>query len=150
MNRIQGWFLLFYVGMICNIHAASNIERTFAMIKPHAVKEGKTGEIMSMIQSAGFNIVASKQIKLTEVLMAQLYNEYKLRLWFRKYIKSMSEKIAVVMILEKKDAVRQWDKYKKVIRQHYGLFTHKNAVHGSDTLQDAKREIAIFFPDSTK
>jgi nucleoside-diphosphate kinase len=150
MKRIQGWLLLLYVAMIYNIHATANIERTFAMIKPHAVKEGKTREIMSMIQSAGFNIVVSKQIKLTEVLMAQLYNDYKLRLWFRKYIKSMSEKIAVVMILEKKDAVRQWDKYKKVIRQHYGLFTHKNAVHGSDTLQDAKREIAIFFPDSTK
>ena len=150
MKGIRFIILLVLVPIFIQVKANGNKERTFAMIKPHAVKENKTDEIFDMIKKAGFDIVASKQVILTENLMAQLYKEYKLRLWFRKYIKSMSHRAAVVMILEKNNAIKEWDLCKRMIRKHYGLYTNKNAVHGSDTLSDAKREIAIFFPNGPK
>ncbi len=141
---------LLALSVLLTVCLQAKVERTFAMIKPHAVKEGKADEIMRMIKHAGFSIIASKKVMLTEKIMAQLYKEYTLRLWFRKYIKSMSHRAAIVMILEKNNAVKEWDLCKRMIRKHYGFFTNKNGVHGSDTLVDAKREIAIFFPEEQK
>lgn len=123
-------------------------ERTFAMIKPHAVAENKTDEIIDMIKKAGFTVVALKKIMLNDKLMAQLYKEFRFRLWFRTYIKSMSHKLAVVMVLEKDHAIKAWNKTKMDIRKYFSLlFTHKNAVHGSENHRDARRDIALFFPE---
>lgn len=150
MKSIRLAMVLAIVPMVIQGKVELRKERTFAMIKPHAVKENKADEILGMIKKAGFEIVASKQVMLTEKMMAELYKEYTLRMWFRKYIKSMSHRAAIVMILEKNNAVKEWDLCKRMIRKHYGFYTNKNGVHGSDSLKDAKREMAIFFPDGPK
>jgi nucleoside diphosphate kinase len=151
MKIIKVLGFVFAAIFIFDIKAAQRVERTFAMIKPHAVKEGRADEILEMIRRSGFTIIALKKIVLTDSMMHELYKEYTLRLWFRKYIKSMTKGPAVVMVLEKKDAVAEWEKYKTMIRKYYGLlYTHKNAVHGSDTLREARQEIGIFFPELQK
>lgn len=145
--------ILFIIGLSlpCQMHGAStHLEKTFAMIKPIAVQDGRDAQIIKMIQRAGFSIIAMKKIILTKGLINDLYRDCVLRAWFRKYVKSVVERPAVVMILEKEDAIRAWSKQKKIIRKLYGEYFSCNSVHGSDSIKDARREIAIFFPELQK
>ena len=136
-------FLLFHFFDIYSFH---NIEQTFAMIKPNAVQKERVAEIIKMIQRSGFKIIAIDHILLTQDLMEQLYKDYVLRSWFRKYVKSMTAQPAVVMVLEKNNAVASWLKLKKKIRKHYREYLHNNSVHGADSEKEAAREIRLFFP----
>lgn len=123
-------------------------EYTFAMIKPYAVKRGKTDEILDTIKKTGFAIIAMKKIMLTSPDVYQLYKHRAHKRWFTAYVKAMTISPVVMMILEKDNAVEEWDQLKMVIRKIYTTVCKKNnIVHGSDTVQDAQREIALFFDE---
>ena len=145
MNGIKLLALLLFISGI-TLEAKSKY--TFAMIKPHAVQEEKTDEILKLIQMAGFLIVAMKKIMISSHQARDLYKEYKRCRWFDEYIKTFANLPVVIMVLKKDNAVQEWDKHKKIIRLAYKIFSpHNNIIHGSDSERAAKREIAIFFKD---
>ena len=148
MNRIKLILLLLCTTGIITARNKHCTEHTFAMIKPAAVKAQKADEIITIIKNAGFIIIAMKKMKLTVVDVQDLYKKHENRRWFDKYVQAMTLSPAIVMILERSDAVAQWDQYKRVIRRIYHTINKKNnIVHGSDSEKDAQREIAIFFKD---
>ena len=145
MKFVKLIVLLCAVGLL---EARVELERTFAMIKPYAVQQGKADEIMSKIQQAGFVIIAMKKMSLTSLDVYELYEEHVERRWFKSYARLFIGLPAVLMVLEKDNAIEDWDNYKKVIRASY-FANHKknNVVHGSDSKKAAEGEIALFFKD---
>lgn len=149
MNYIKLITLLLCMVHIVETQSKDSSQYTFAMIKPNAVKQQKAEEIIDKIKKAGFTIVAMKKITLTSQDVRKLYKEYKGQSWFAEYIKTMTASPAIVMILEKNNAVAEWDRYKKIIRAAYCVINMKtNIVHGSDSAKAAKREIRLFFRSS--
>ncbi len=143
MNNLKAILICIY--MIA-VTAAMHAEHTFAMIKPYAVKRGVTDEIINIIKKAGFAIIAIKKTMLTPPNVYQLYSHRIHKPWFMAYVKAMTTSPVIMMILEKDNAVEDWDKLKMAIRKIYATTCKRNnIVHGSDTLQDADREIALLF-----
>jgi len=148
MNRIKLIALLLCLNQTLTAREKHCTEHTFAIIKPGAVQENQSDEILEMIKKAGFIIIAMKKMKLTSADVRNLYREYKRRSWFAKYVQEMTASPAIVMILQKHNCVKEWDTYKKIIRAVYdSIHNTNNVVHGSDSIKSAKREIAIFFKD---
>ena len=145
MNRIK---LIALLLCMSGIMLEAKSKYTFAMIKPHAVQEEKTDEILNTIRKAGFVIVAMRKMILTDLDARNLYKEYKWKNWFDQYIKTLADLPVVVMVLKKENAVSEWDRYKKIIRLAYHAISHhNNIIHGSDSERAARREIALFFKD---
>jgi|YNPMSStandDraft_1061717.scaffolds.fasta_scaffold08933_5 nucleoside-diphosphate kinase len=131
------------------------LERTFAMIKPDACQSGNIGHILSMIEKNGFKIIHLQMIKLTEKSVKMFYAEHVDKPFFPSLLEfSLSGKV-VAMVLEKENAIADFRKLmgatdpkkaeKNTIRHLYGSEMPKNAIHGSDSRESAKREITIFF-----
>jgi nucleoside-diphosphate kinase len=131
------------------------LERTLSIIKPDAVEKHTTGAIIARLEEAGFVIRALKQIHLTRAAAEGFYAEHKARGFFDELVTFMSRGPIVVMALEREDAVA---KYREVIgatdpakaaegtiRKLYGANVGENAVHGSDKVSTATREISYFF-----
>jgi nucleoside-diphosphate kinase len=131
------------------------LERTLSIIKPDAVEKHTTGAIIARLEEAGFVIRALKQIHLTRAAAEGFYAEHKARGFFDELVTFMSRGPIVVMALEREDAVA---KYREVIgatdpakaaegtiRKLYGANVGENAVHGSDKVSTATREIGYFF-----
>jgi len=127
-----------------------NLEQTFAMIKSHAVAKGHEDAILNMITEAGFVIIAIKKMLIPSHLIKELYPKYKKHAWFSEFVRNMTQHPSIALILEKKDAVKQWDEFKRVVRTVYAINRRYSAVHGSDTVNDAQREMRIFFPELRK
>ena len=131
------------------------MEKTFAIIKPRAVMDKHTGDIISMIEKAGFEITGMKKITISSEQAQDLYVEHKERSFFGEMVESMTSSPVVVMILSKDNAVRAWrdlmgatnpaDAEQGTIRAKFGKSIGENAVHGSDSLQSSEREREIFF-----
>ncbi len=130
-------------------------ERTFAIIKPDAVKRGLTGEILSRIHKAGFSIIAIKS-KWMSIGEAQgFYAVHKARPFFGELTQFMSSGKSVVMVLESENAIGKWrdtmgatDPAKAApgtIRRDLGTSIQNNCTHGSDAPETAAFEIAYFF-----
>ncbi len=132
------------------------VERTLSIIKPDAVEKKKAGAILAMLEEAGFNIIACKRIHLTRAMAEGFYAVHKERPFFGELVEFMTRSPVFVSVLEREDAVAH---YRKVmgatdpakaeagtIRKLYGTNVGENAVHGSDSLENAKKEIAFFFP----
>ena len=134
------------------------MERTFAIIKPDAVAAGQTGEILSIVQKAGFRIVGMKMKRLSQIEAEGFYAVHKDRPFYGSLVKFMTEGPVVVMVLEAPDAIKKWRDTMGAtnpekadagtIRKLYGTNVGENATHGSDSLDNAKIEIAYFFPAS--
>lgn len=140
------FLLLVCLTVTAQVDSKHTIQQTFAMIKPHAVELNKTDAIIEKIKNAGFAIIAIKYLTLTSRDVSQLYRQYKRKSWFYDYVHSMAGRNAVVMILEKDNAVADWDRHKKIIRHYYyPISQENNMIHGSDSIKDAQREIALFF-----
>ena len=140
---------MLYLLSIFYLQASDEIETTFAMIKPYAINFGKTEEIFDMIEQAGFTVLAMKELCLTAGEVYQLYEDKKDRRWFVNYVAAMTASPVIVMILQKENAVHDWDFCKKKIRAHYATICRKNnVVHGSDSVQAAQRDIALFFDNT--
>jgi len=129
--------------------------RTFTMIKPDAVSAGNTGAIIKMIEEAGFRIVAMKMTKLSDERAGQFYEVHKERPFYNDLKKYMSSGHIVPMILEKADAVADFRKLigatnpanaePGTIRKLYAKSIEANAIHGSDSDENAAIEGAFFF-----
>jgi len=134
------------------------VEKTFAMIKPHAVQDGHAENIMRMIESAGFEIAKKAEITMTRAQAEDLYQEHKGRSFYDAMVEEISTRPVVVMVLAKDNAVSDWrdlmgptnpaEAAAGTIRAIYGKNIGENATHGSDSLQSSQREQAIFFSES--
>jgi|SRR5687767_1130750 len=128
---------------------------TFGIIKPDAVRAGKTGAIIQRIFEDGFNIRGLKLIKMTRKQAEGFYAVHRERPFFSGLTEFMSSGPCVVMALEKENAVKSWrdlmgatDPAKAdagTLRKEFGGSVGENAVHGSDSDENAAIEIAYFF-----
>ena len=132
--------------------------KTFAIIKPDAVKNEFTGKIYDRIQKAGFNILAANLLKMTTEQADGFYNIHKDKPFFNELIDFMTSGPCMVLALEKENAVLAWrdtigatnpeDALENTIRKDFATSVQENAVHGSDSDENAEKEIAFFFADS--
>lgn len=128
---------------------------TFSIIKPNAVRTGKTGPIMAMINESGFEISAMRMVKMTLPQAESFYEVHKDKPFFKDLVEFMTSGPVVVMILRHKNAVEEFrnligstDPAKAeqgTIRKLYAVSVQMNAVHGSDSPENAKREADFFF-----
>lgn len=129
--------------------------RTFTMIKPDAVKAGNIGNILAMIQKAGFRIVAMKLTKLSEEKAGEFYEVHKERPFYGELVEFMSSGPIVAAILEKDNAVEDFrtligatnpaEAAEGTIRALYATSIGENAVHGADSDENAAREGSFHF-----
>jgi nucleoside-diphosphate kinase len=134
------------------------MERTFAIIKPDAVANGKTGAILAQIEQNGFRIAGLKRIKLDKAKAEGFYAVHKERPFFSSLVTFMTEGPVVVMVLEREDAIAKWrelmgktnpaDAAEGTIRKNFAESIERNAVHGSDAPETAALEIPYFFDAS--
>lgn len=129
--------------------------QTFTMIKPGAVEAGHTGAIIKLIEEAGFRIVAIKKTQLTAERAGQFYAVHSERPFFDGLRTYMSSGAIIPMILEKENAVADFRKLigatnpaqaeEGTIRKLYAKSMEENAIHGSDSDENAAIEAAFFF-----
>jgi len=134
------------------------VERTFAIIKPDAVEKNSTGAILARTEQAGFRIVALRRTHLTRAVAEGFYAVHKARPFFGELVEFMTRSPVVLVVLEKDDAVGAWralmgatDPAKaepNTLRKLFGANVGENATHGSDSLDNARREIGYFFAAS--
>ena len=131
--------------------------KTFAIIKPEAVKAGNTGKIYDRIIQAGFHIMSAKLLKLTEEQARGFYAVHEERPFFGDLIEFMTSGPCMVLALQKDNAVLSWSQpigapnpthaEDHTIRKDFASNVQENAVHGSDSDENAEKEIAFFFSD---
>ncbi len=130
---------------------------TFAMIKPDAVDTGKTGAILAHIEKTGFRVRAMRMARLTRPEAEAFYAVHRGRPFYGELVDFMISGPAVALVLEAADAVSAWrtaigatdpsEAAVGTIRQVFAESKGRNAVHGSDSDENALREIAFFFPE---
>jgi len=133
----------------------SQVERTFAIIKPDAVSAGRTGEIAGIIEKNGFKIRGIKMKRLSRLEAETFYEVHRDRPFFSSLVNFMTEGPAVLMVLEREDAIKKWrdvmgatDPAKAAdgtIRKLFGKSIERNCVHGSDAAETAAVEAPFFF-----
>ena len=133
-------------------------DRTFAIIKPDAVNNGHTGNIYDRIQKFNFKVIGAKLLRMTQEQAEGFYGIHKERPFFNDLIKFMTSGPCMVLALEKENAVQSWRKAigstnpqkaeEGTIRKDFATNVQENAVHGSDSNENAQKEIAFFFLDS--
>jgi len=133
------------------------IERTFAIIKPDAVKANNVQNIITMIKDKGFNILRQEKRQLSQAEVEQFYQVHKERPFFGELVEYMSSGPVVLMALEKDNAVADWrtlmgatnpaQAAEGTIRKLYGTNIGVNATHGSDATETAQLEIGQFFSE---
>ena len=132
-------------------------EKTLSIIKPDATSRNITGEINSIIEKSGLCIVAQKRLKLNKETAGKFYEVHKDRPFFNDLINFMVSGPVVVQVLEGNNAISL---YRKVmgatnpeeaeigtIRKEFALGIEANSVHGSDSIENAVKEIAFFFSE---
>lgn len=125
------------------------------MIKPDAVKDGHSGSIIKMIEAAGFRIVALKKTQLTSERAGEFYAVHKERPFYNDLCQYMSSGAIIPMILEKENAVADFrtligatnpaNAEEGTIRKLFAISIEKNAIHGSDSDENAEIEGNFFF-----
>ena len=130
-------------------------QRTFSIIKPDAVKEGATGDILSMIEGAGFHIVGMKMLEITKEQAEGFYAVHVNRPFFGSLTTFMSSGPIVALALEKEDAIADLRKLmgatdpakaeQGTIRKKHAASIEANAIHGSDAEDTARFELSYFF-----
>ena len=134
------------------------MDRTFSIIKPDATKRNLTGSINSVIETNGLRIIAQKRINLTNDQAKKFYDVHNDKPFFLDLIEYMTSEPVVVQVLQADNAVK---KYREVmgatnpenaeegtIRKLFALNVQENSVHGSDSDENAKKEIEFFFNEN--
>ncbi len=131
------------------------VERTLCIVKPDAVEKNKAGAVLARIEEAGFRIVGLRRMHLSRNVAEGFYAVHKARPFFGELVDFMTRSAVVVAVLEKADAVTSYralmgatDPAKaepNTLRKLFGANVGENAVHGSDSLENAKNEISYFF-----
>ncbi len=135
--------------------AFTNTERTLSIIKPDAVSKNLIGQINAKFEGAGLKIVAAKMLRLTKQQAEGFYEIHKERPFFNDLVSFMLSGPVLVQVLEGPNAVTKnreimgatnpKDAAPGTIRKEFATSIDENAVHGSDSLDNAKIEIAFFF-----
>jgi len=131
------------------------IERTFSIIKPDAVAAGQAGEILAMIQKAGFKILSLRMTRLTEAQAQGFYAVHRERPFFAGLVKFMTEGPIIVMALERENAIaglrevmgatNPANAAEGTIRKRFAANIERNCIHGSDAPETAETELRFFF-----
>ncbi len=132
-------------------------QRTLTIIKPDAVENGNIGNIIARIEQEGFEILAARMLALTEAQARTFYAVHRERPFYNDLVAYMTSGPVWVMALEREDAVQHLrqvmgstnpaDAEAGTIRASYGSSIERNAIHGSDSLENAAIEIGFFFAD---
>ena len=133
----------------------NKIEQTLSIIKPDAVERNLENEIKEMFKRTGFNIHKEKKIHITKSEAEQFYKVHETKPFYNDLCAYLSSGPIVVMILEHENAVLRnrdlmgatnpKDAEEGTIRKKYGISIDKNSVHGSDSVENARKEIDFFF-----
>ena len=136
----------------------ADIERTLSIVKPDAVAKGATGDILSRFEKAGLTIIALKKMRLTEAQAQGFYAVHKERPFYDSLVAYMTEAPVIAAALERDDAVthlrqvmgatNSQEAAEGTIRALYGTDIERNAIHGSDSPENADIETAFFFAQS--
>jgi len=131
------------------------IERTFSIIKPDATRRNLTGAINAKFEKAGLRIVAQRRIKMSKAQAEKFYEVHKERPFYGELVSFMISEPVVVQVLEGENAVAKnrevmgatnpKEAADGTVRKEFALSIGENSVHGSDSAENAKIEIAQFF-----
>ena len=130
-------------------------ERTFSIIKPDATRRNLTGKVNAVIEDAGLRIVAQRRIKMSRAQAEKFYEVHKERPFFGELVDFMISEPVVVQVLEGDNAVARYREVmgatnpanaaEGTIRKLFARSIEANSVHGSDSAENARTEIAYFF-----
>ncbi len=131
------------------------LERTYVMVKPDGVQRGLVGEIVGRFEKKGLKLVGLKLINITEEMAKQHYAEHAHRNFFGELVEFITASPVAAMVLEGENAValcrgmmgatKAEEAAPGTIRGDFAMYTGKNLIHGSDSIESAQREIEIFF-----
>ncbi|GMU19049.1 MAG: nucleoside diphosphate kinase [Candidatus Babeliales bacterium] len=140
----------------CHAHI-HQVERTFAIIKPDAVAAGKAQEIIKAIEDRGFTIVAQRELTIDKETAETFYGVHAGKPFFDELVAFITSGPVIVLALEKEDAISDWREFmgatnpahaeQGTLRKTYGTDIGHNAVHGSDSAENATQELKLFFPE---
>ena len=132
-------------------------DRTFSILKPDATRRDLTGQVNAMIEGAGLKIVGQRRIRMTQEQAQKFYEVHKERPFFGELVEFMTSGPVVVQVLEGEGAVKRYrdlmgatnpkDAAEGTIRKAFSESVGENTVHGSDSDENARMEIAQFFKD---
>ena len=135
-----------------------SIEQTLSIIKPDATSRNITGQVNSIIEKSGLKIIGQKRIKLTEEIAGKFYEVHKERPFFKDLVSFMVSGPVIVQVLQGDNAVAVYRKIMGAtnpqeaeagtIRKEFALSIEANSVHGSDSIENARKEIAFFFSET--
>ena len=133
------------------------VERTLSIIKPDATRRNLTGKIIAKFEDAGLRVIASRRLRLSQADAEAFYGVHRERPFFKDLVKFMISGPVVVQVLEGEDAIA---KNREVmgatnpanaapgtIRKDFAESIEANSVHGSDSAENARNEIAFFFSE---
>ncbi len=133
-------------------------ERTLAILKPDCVRRKLAGKVLDRIIDAGFDIVGMKLVHLTEAQAKKFYEVHRERPFYRDLVRFMSSGQSIALVLEKENAVAAFreligatdpqEAAPGTIRREFAESKQENVVHGSDSPENAAKEIAFFFSEA--
>src|SRR5271163_3766169 len=131
------------------------MEQTFAIIKPDAVAAGHAGQILAMIEKAGFRIRGMRMTRLSKQQAEGFYDIHRERPFFSGLVAFMTEGPVVLLVLQRENAIKHWRELmgatnpekadEGTVRKSFAKNIERNAVHGSDAPETAALEIPFFF-----
>ena len=132
--------------------------RTLTIIKPDAFNSGKSGQIIAHLEKAGFKVIASRVMRLTEAQAGEFYAVHRERPFFTPLVRFMTSGKCMPIVLERTDAVAALRKTigatdpaeaePGTVRKLYAESKERNAIHASDSDENAERESKFFFPEA--
>ncbi len=135
-----------------------SVQRTFSIIKPDAVAAGQAGEILAMVQKAGFKVLGLRMTRLTEAQAQGFYAVHREKSFFPSLVKFMTEGPIIVMALERENAIAGLREVmgatnpekaaEGTIRKLFAASIERNCIHGSDAPETAAVELQFFFSTS--
>jgi nucleoside-diphosphate kinase len=134
------------------------IERTLSIIKPDAVAAGHSGEILSMLEKAGFRILGLRMLRLKKEQAREFYAVHRGKAFYEGLVNFMTEGPVIVLALEREEAIAKLREVmgatnpasaaEGTIRKRFAANIERNAIHGSDALETAQTELRFFFSTS--
>ena len=136
------------------------MNQTLAIIKPDATGNGDAGKIIAHLEAAGFEIRALRMVTLTDAQARAFYEVHRERPFYDSLVGFMTSGPCIPMVLEAESAISRYrdaigatdpaEAEPGTVRRLYAESRERNAVHGSDSVENARREIAFFFSESER
>lgn len=156
MKLIISFFCLFVA--VTADPVTTHTERSFFMIKPDGVQRGFVGAIIERFEDKGFKLVGMKFMMVTKAQMEEQYGDLSNNSWFTDFVTYMSHGPVVGMVFEGKDVVKTGrnmmgktdpaEAAAGTIRGDFAVTIQRNMIHGSATVEEATKEIKMYFNDS--